>query len=422
MKTKIILPAIIVLLIAVFVANGIYGAKVAKEIDANLKTMIAENELPVEITYTKVKVNPLFSKVKIVEVSVAVPDKSRSFKCNSVHISVPPSEVLRLTEMEEFEEIKSFELTLVKPQVNTNEAGPSVEFSKLVVDFDGDLSKADFEKLAMQFPDKKQKIELSFSDLKVKFPENSVPTPLISKLQEQFSTIDAGTYTLIYNPDSKEINSPEFSIKSPVISYSGQTLFKYDGNNATEFKPKTLEMKTEMNLEPKSFKWEDENGGKGEFQLDKLVFNTNTQISFDNRTLPKGDMNIELKKLKINYDDENANKASSMMNLSVKDLDIRSLEFNCQMDEERLSITDSRIESSLLEADIYADADIDNSNPANSTINEAKVTIQKLGPDLEKLVNGLEMQMGKELPRENGAIVLELTGKLSRPTIKGFEF
>jgi len=422
MKTKIILPVIVVLFVAVLVANGIYGARIAKEIDANLKSMIAENELSGEITYLKVKVNPLFSKVRIAEVNVAVTDENGSFSCESVDIDVPYKEVLRWTESEELEEINSFKITLVKPQLNGREAGVSVEFSDLVVDFDGELSKADFENLAVQFPDKKQKIELSFSDLKVKFPENGVRAPLISQLQEQFSDIDAGNYTLVYNPDSKEINVPEFSIESPVISYNGHALFKYEGNNSREFKPKTVDMKSSMRLEPKHFEWEDENGGKGEFQLDKLVFNTNTNVSFDNKTFPQGDMNIDLKNLVVNYDKGNVNNGNSMLNLSVKDLDIKSLKFNYHMDKEKLSITDSRIESSLLEADIYAEVDIDDSNPANSIITEAKVTVHKLGPDLEKLVSGLEMQMGKELPRENGAIVLELSGKLGRPTIKGFEF
>ncbi len=421
MKTKIILPLIVVLFVAVLVVNGIYGARIAKEIDANLKSMIAENELPAEISYSKVKVNPLFSKVKIAEVSFSAPDESGSFKCESVDIDVPYKEVLRWTESEELEEIKSFKITLVKPQLNGREAGVSVEFSDLVVDFDGELSKADFENLAVQFPDKKQRIELSFSDLKVKFSGNVVRTPLISQLQEQFSNIEKGSYTLVYNPDSKEINVPEFLIESPVISYKGHALFKYDGNNASEFKPKALETETAMRLEPKRFKWEDENGGKGEFQLDKLVFNTNTSISFDNRSFPQGDMNIDVKNLIINYDGGNTNRGNSMMNLSFKDLDIKSLKFNYHLDKEKLSITDSRIESSLLEADIYAEADIDDSNLANSTINEAKITVHKLGPDLEKLVSALEMQMGKELPRENGAIVLELSGKLLRPTIKGFE-
>ena len=421
MKTKIILPVIVVLFVAVLVVNGIYGARIAKEIDANLKSLIAENELSGEITYSKVKVNPLFSKVRIAEVNVAVTDESGSFSCESVDIDVPYKEVLRWTESEELEEIKSFKITLVKPQLNGREAGVSVEFSDLVVDFDGELSKADFENLAVQFPDKKQKIELSFSDLKVKFSGNVVRTPLISQLQEQFSNIDAGSYTLVYNPDSKEINVPEFLIESPVISYKGHALFKYDGNNASEFKPKALETETAMRLEPKRFKWEDENGGKGEFQLDKLVFNTNTSISFDNRSFPQGDMNIDVKNLIINYNGGNTNRGNSMMNLSFKDLDIKSLKFNYHLDKEKLSITDSRIESSLLEADIYAEADIDDSNLANSTINEAKITVHKLGPDLEKLVSALEMQMGKELPRENGAIVLELSGKLLRPTIKGFE-
>ncbi|MFV0590269.1 MAG: hypothetical protein ACK5M7_02705 [Draconibacterium sp.] len=421
MKTKIILPTIIVLFAAILVANGIYGRKVAKEIDSNLQEKIAEKDLPADITYSAIKVNPLCSKVKFEDVSISDPESKGSFKCKMLNLDIPYKEVLRWTKSEGLEEINSFELTLVEPQIIGDGSGPSVDFSELVVDFDGQLSKADWENLETRFPAEKQKIEVTFSDMKVNFPMKGLNHPLLSELQKQFSDIEAGSYKLAYLPESHEIDIIEFSIESPVISYKGNALFKYEGNNASEFKPRTVDMKTAMRLEPKHFEWEDENGGKGDFRLDKLVFNTNTSVSFDNKAFPQGDMNIDLKNLVVNYDKGNANKRNSMLNLSVKDLDIKSLKFNYHLDKEKLSITDSRIESSLLEADIYADADVDNSNPANSTIKEAKVTVHKLGPDLEKLVNGFEQQMGKKLPRENGAIVLELSGKLGRPTIKGFE-
>lgn len=422
MKTKIILAVVLVLLAAVMVGNIIYGNKLAKEIDTDLKAKIAKNELPVAIEYTGVKVNPLFSQVKIKDISVGALNKEATFKCEMLDIDIPYKEAKRWLESTEFEAINSLKIKLVKPEVSGEDENISVTFDDVTVDFDGQLSKEDFDNMKTRFPDKKQELKLSFSGLNVKLPENTYSNPPLSQIQEQLTSIDAGSYTLVYDPELKEIDIREFSIESPVISYKGHAAFKYEGEGGRDFEPKTAAMESRLRLEPKQIEWEDENGGKGEFQLDKLVFNTNSTMSFDQKTFPQGDMDLEVVNLKIHYDNPNSNNGQSMMTFSISNLDVERINFNYHLDREKLSITDSRIKSSMLDADVNADVDMDLSNPANSTIKEATLTVQNLAPELEKMVSGFEQQMGKELPRENGAIVLELSGKLARPTIKGFEF
>ncbi|WP_167619736.1 hypothetical protein [Maribellus sediminis] len=422
MKIKTVLLFIVLLIAVVVVGNSIYGNKLAKEIDAELKAKIADNELPVNIDYAKVKVNPLFSKVKIIGVSVGNPGGEVTFKCEMFDIDIPYKEAQRWLESTEFEEIRSVKIKLVKPEFSGEEAIAFVTFNNLVIDFDGQLTKADFENLKTRFPEKKQELVLSFSGMSVKLPENMYSNPPVSQLLEQFSNVDAGSYALVYNPDSKEIDIQNFSIKSPVVTYKGHTTIKYEGMGFEDFKPESAYMESSLKLEPKNFEWEDENGGKGEFQLDKLVFHNKSTVTFNKQNFPQGDMTLELVNLKVRYDNANNNTGKSMMNFSLDDLDVDRLNINYHLDEEKLSISDSRIKSSLLDAELYADVDVTASNLFNSSINEAKLTVKKLAPDLEKMVNGLEQQLGKELPRENEAIVLELSGKLARPTIKGFEF
>lgn len=262
MKTKIILPIVVLLLVAVFVANGIYGNKIAKEIDIQLKSKIAKNELPVAIIYSEVKVNPLFSKVKIVGVSVADLEENGTFKCKELDIDIPYDEALRLAESTEFEEIYSLTLSFVEPEFTVGESEIFVEMHDLTVDFDGHLTKADFENLQTRFPDKKQELKFAFSRLNVELPESFSKEPLFSELQAQFTEIDKGSYSLVFHPESNEINIKQFSIESPVISYKGNTTLKYEGNGLKEFRPRTAAMKADLLLQPKDFEWEDKNGGK----------------------------------------------------------------------------------------------------------------------------------------------------------------
>lgn len=418
MKTKIVLPIVIVFIAAVFVANGIYGNKIAKEIDIQLKAKIAKNELPVSIVYSEVKVNPLFSKVNIASVSVSDLETNVIFKCKQLDIDIPYDEALRLAESTEFEEIYSLKLDFVEPEFEGS--GILVELKDLKIDFDGHLRKADFENLQSQFPDKKQELKFSFSDLKMQLPEGTLKVHPFSDLQDQFTAFDNGSYSMVFNPEEKEIKVKQFTIESPVISYKGNTTFSYAGNGLNDFKPKTAAVKADLLFEPKDFEWEDKKGGKGEFSLAKLSFKTNSQVSFDSKSFPQGEMKLNIERLKINLEDQK--KGGSMLNLSINNLDLEKLELNYLMTDKKLSITNSQIKSSLIDATVFADVAMDSSNPTNSEINKAQVKVSSLSPDLEKMLNGFEQQMGKELPREDGVIVLDLSGKLARPTIKGFEF
>jgi hypothetical protein len=423
MKAKIILPVVVVIfLVALFIANRIYGNKIANEIDFQLKSKIEKNEFPASIVYSEVNVNPLFSKVQIVGVSVSDTKENVSFKCNELNIDIPYKEALRLAESNEFEEMYSVKLNFVQPKIEYADSKILVEMNDLIVDFDGHLTSADFENIQTTFPAEKQNLEFSFTKLKLNMPAANVGRPPLSELQKQFTEFDKGSYSLAFNPETKELNVKQFAIESPVVSYKGNTVFTYDGNGLNDFKPKTAELESDLLFQPKDIDWEDEKGGKGEFSLAKLSFKTNSHIAFENQIFPEGEMKLNIEKLKINFDDKKSGNGGGLFNLSMNNIEMDKLELNYLLSAEKLSITDSKIKSSLIDATVFADVNMDRSNPANSNINEAQIKVKSLSADLEKMLSGFERQMGKELPREDGVIVLELTGKLARPTIKGFEF
>lgn len=422
MKTKIISIVFVLFLIAVFVGNYILGNKIANEIDVQLKNKIDNNELPVIIQYSEVKVNPLFTSVKLVDFSITAPDEDGAFKSKEIEIDIPYKEALRLAESTEFEELNSLAIKFVNPELADSEKELVIKLDELLIDFDGHLTKTQMENLENKFPSEKQQLKFSFSGLKVDLPEEYTKIPVLSDLQKQFLELDAGSYTIVYLPEKNEVNIKEFSIKSPAISYKGKSSFSYEGSGFDDFKAKSAMVESELLSKPDDVKWEDENG-KGEFSLGKLAFKTNMLVNFDNSTFPEGEMNLNVVKLKMKYDAKEEKPGStSPLNLSFNNVDVDKLEFHYKMENEVLSITDTEIQSSLIDATILANIQIDLSNPANSIINNAKVEVRKMSSDLEQMVTGFEGQMGKELPRENGAIILELSGKIASPKIKDFEF
>lgn len=421
MKSKIILPLSILLLVAVMLANRIYGNKVAKEIDTQLKAKISQSELPVSVSYSKVKVNPLFSNVKIIGVSISDLKNNGKFQCKSMVFDIPYNEALRLLESTEFEEINSFRVKFVQPELFGKDSVVFATLKDMKVGFEGHLTKADFENLSEHFPDQNQELQFSFSGLKIHMTGDLYNQRTVSEFLNQFTEIDKGSYTIVYLSESGELDIQEFSIKSPVLFYKGNATFNFDGRSIHDFMPVRTKMEASLLLHPNDFEWEDKDGNKGKFSMDKLQFDSNSTVSFKNKGFPEGEMKLEVVDLKMNYGGDKNNNGRSMLNLSFNNLDIQKLDFNYLLNDKKLSITNSQIISSLIEATVFADVDMDQMNPANSTIKEATVRVKKLAPDLEKLLNRFEQQMGKDLPREDGVIVLELSGKLAQPTIKGFE-
>lgn len=421
MKTKVLLLVVVVLIIAVFVGNRIYGNKIAREIDADLRAKMAKNELPVNFEYSGIKVNPLFSELTIADLSVSGFDSTVLFTSHTVDIDIPYKEALRLAESTDFEEINSLKVTFVKPLLKVGKNNMLLGFNDLTVDFDGHLTKADLEQIQDQFPATKQELKCSFSSMELQLPEQFLKMSPFSDLQKQFTQFDKGSYTVAYLPGTNALNVTEVELKSSVVSYSGNTTIHYKGDGLKNFVPQSTDTESDLLFQPKDISWENEAGGKGEFELKRLKMTVNSTANMNSKTFPEGELKLELEKLKVKIDNPNKSNRNPMK-FSLNDFDVEKLNVNYRLNKEKMTISDTGIESSMLNATIFADVDMDTINVANSTINAAKVEIADLAPKLEEMLTGFEQQMGKELPREDGKIVLELSGRLMRPTIKGFEF
>lgn len=416
MKTKIFLGVLFLLLACVLIGNTIFGNKMSKELDRELKAKMAENELPVSIEYAELKVNPLFSQVSVTDFLVTDHKDIRTFSCPEIEIDIPYDEALRLVEEGRFEELYAVKLNFNHPKIESTKAKLVLEMNDLVIDFNGHLTMADIENLDATFPKKKQRLNVSLSKLMVKVPELFGKAPFAG-LIEQLTEIDKASYSIEFIPEEKKIDLRNFDIRSSILKYTGNSSVNYVGDGLKNFKATTTESMAEMIVEPEDFSWS-QGDGNGEFSMDKLFVKSRTSFDLEKMTLPEGEIKIELEKLKLNSDEQK----KKPFNMSLNNLEVEKLDLNYALRDNKLSITDTEIMSSELEATIFANVDMDESMPANSTIKEATVKVKSLSPYLQQMVKMLEMQMGKELPREDSTIVLELSGKLMRPTIRGFEF
>ena len=423
MKTKIITGIIVFFVVAIFAGNWIYGNKVAKEIDTQLKLKISQNELPVIIAYSAIKVNPLFSKVKIKTVSVTDVEKNASFNCKAIEIGISPKEALRLAESNTFEEINSLQLKFVEAVFKVPSSKQEVKVDYITADFDGHLTKTDFENINKTFPSLNQKLKLSFSNLNVNNPLPDNQQSMIVELQKQLYSIDKGSCTLIYFPDTKEIRVKDFSIASKVLTSSSDALIKFSGNGLSDFNPIFAKVNSDYTFKPEDMQF-GRAGDGGILSLSKLSISSDLTVNIKEKSFPEGKISILVKGLKAEYPNGNGKPIISLPIIpgaTIEKFDMKKLSFNYQMEDGKLTISDTQLKSSAIDATLEADVMFDKKNPKNSNINTAKLVINKLAPNLEKMVTNMERQTGKTLPRIDNIITLEFFGKLVSPKIKGLE-
>lgn len=430
MKVKFIVGVAVLLVIGVFVGNWIIGNKIAEEIDAELRDRISKMDLPLLLTYSEIDVNPLLSKVKFNTVTVSNDRKTVKINCDVLNIGISYDDAIKITKGSEFEEINSFQITIVNLSFQEFLSNRKINFGNISLDFDGHITKSMFEELEQKFPNKEQRLELSFSNLKVDLPEIFRELMLTSELRNQISTVDNANIILKYLPESKEFLIENLSISTPIISLKYFGSLEYTGNSPNDFKPNQFDVEANISITPSNLEYgvPDETG---RFSFSKLSSSVRTILKSNKRggieeKIPEGEFSFLLEGLSAEFSGRlkrelERGEIGQILGISLDEIVIEKFSISLKMENNRLTIMDTELITQLFSAMLTADLLIDDGDPERSIINNAKLLIKDLSPDLELAVAKIEKEMRQSLPRINKDIVLEFSGRLDNPRIKGLD-
>ena len=155
--------------------------------------------------------------------------------------------------------------------------------------------------------------------------------------------------------------------------------------------------------------------------IDKLSFTlTNFEISGDFRSIPTMNWktNLTINGFEMQIDERDFQEFSRQINNDDK-IVIDQFKATVSMIDNKLKISNTRFSSPFLKADIKADVLIDMNNPEDTWIKSSTVKLDVLSSALERLVFELERELGEEFPRRGKSIVLEASGSLIDPKVKG---
>ena len=436
MFKKILLILFVVFVIVVFIGNFVLGQFLSGLIDEEVKSNLSNTDLPFELEYGKLSINPIMGKVCVEKISVTnFQEAPIDFKCDEISLDLSLFDGIKMASRQEVF-ISSFDVAVENPSISSELFSNEINFGSIEINFDGSITEEMLNGLETKLPNEAQNLGMSFSDLKVTLPTEILEELDLSKqatdelldLIKMLAVIDDFYLELNFSPESNQLAINELSVSTPFLDFENSVKLNYTGQNLEEIVPKMLELKSGFRFSPNSLPL-----GipelTGTISLNEM--SSSIDILFDLEDweeledgVPQGSFSLELLGLQGQFTNPQKREMSltqfeSMLGVDVNDIRIDKASVSFEMQEQTFSVSNTSINSSLGSIDLSADISIVDEDLEESIINEGMIVISDLSPELKKLISDLELSIGETLPRNGQDIVLDFSGEIGDPKIIG---
>ncbi|MBR8535367.1 hypothetical protein KDU71_07330 [Carboxylicivirga sediminis] len=414
------------LVLGILAGNWIYGSILAKKIEERLETRVKALKKDIVLEIEKVHVNPLLSKLQLKGLQVSTVEGHQLAAGQSVVLDMPYKEAIRLLNSKEIDELKSLKLKVEELQLYIAEADGELLIDNLLIDFDGDLNRADIEAIQTIFPTEKQRLRIQAKGVKL------AQTPWMDALgfsKEQSANINQFEQLIIdcqLHPQKSHVELIKFQLNSDVLDCQSSGLITYTGEGLSGAKAEKAETSFKLSLNEKGLTWGNAET-TGKFTLDKLTVETNALVLYKDNvpSVESQKSNILLENLTLEYAGEKRAQLeaqTALLGLKMDKIIVSKLAFSSELAEDWLTITDSELQSTFMDIDLNAKVHISSQAPGASQIESATLVVSNLAPGIQNGIATFELMTMQSLPRNGDAIVLEMTGPISRPVIKGLRY
>jgi len=426
MQKRIIGGIILLLIAGLFVGNWVYGTILSKKIEegiANRFKLLGDN---VEVSLEEVKVNPLFSEIQLIGILVQSVDGELIARGKEVDLDMPYSEAIRMLKSKDFEELKSFCIHVNELAIYIEGAEDQLLVNSLMLDFDGSLTKSDLKNINTVFPTQKQAVKIIAKDM------SFANTPWLETLGftpaqiTQFNKVDKLSMDAEFNPNKKILRIDDLNIHSPLMDYDSNGSLKFSGDGLDGMKPKQVKSFIEFKLKEKGIEWGDPQTS-GRYTLGNLAVQIEGVVDYEDSTqiIQSQRTNFLLEDLKLEY--SGAKKAqleaqTALLGIKMDQLSISRLAIQSNLADGQLRIKNSELKSSLFNADLNLEVKLDKYDHMASQIIAGKLVVSDLVAGLQNGLSTFELMTGQSLPRNGDDIIIEVSGPISRPNIKGLRY
>ena len=412
------------------IGNRIYGNLLSKKIEEQIKEQVDKHfELAgqrVDVKFDKVNVNPLFSKIKVNGLAVNTKDGRELVRSKQIELNMSYSELMRLLKSKKNDEIRSFRIKLNEFAVYVKEADDQLLINDLTLDFKGRLTQKMIKNINSAFPDEKQAVKLLVENMSFAEASRMHTLGFTTAQIARFNQIDKLSMDFTFNPDKKVLVLDDLQVYSPLISYKSKGHISYSGDGIDGMTPTQFASSIDLKLDNKGVTWGDPKL-TGRYSLNKLLVQMDGIVDYKEgvQIIKSQNSKILMEDFKLEY--AGSKKAqmeakTALLGIKMDELAVERLAIQSTLKDGRLSIKDTELKSSFFDADFNAIIKLDAINRNDAEIVEGKLVLSQLMPALQSGLSTFELMSGQSLPRKGNDIILEMSGPVSRPKIKGFRY
>jgi hypothetical protein len=436
MFKKILLSLLVIFIVAFFIGNFVLGQFLSGLIDEEVKSNLSKMDLPFDLEYGELSINPIMGKVSIEKINVTnFQEAPIDFKCDEISLNLSLLDGIKMASRQALF-ISSFDVMVENPTMFSEVFSNEINFGSIEVYFDGNITEEMLNDLETKLPHEEQNLGVSFSDLKVELPAESLEELDLSKqateelldLVKMLASIDDFCLELNFSPDSKQLSISELSVSTPFLDFENSVKLNYTGQNLQDILPEMLELKSDFSFSPNSLTL-----GipelTGSISLNEISSSIDILVDLEDWEeledgIPQGSFSMELLGLQGQFTkpqkrELSLNQFESMLGVDVNDIRIDKASVSFEMQEQTFSVSNTSINTSHGSIDFSTDISIVDEDLDESIITEGLIVISDLSPEFKKLISDLELSTGETLPRDGQDIILDFSGEIGDPKIKG---
>lgn len=423
MKKLLIVIAMVVLVVA---GNWVYGNILSQKIENRLIHFSKNLNDQVNVQFDHIHVNPLLSKLHFNGLLITTVDGKELASGRRVVLDMPYHEAIRLLNSKKVEELKSLKLHIQDLTVMLKAQEGRVSVKNLVIDFDGHLRKDDIVNLQTVFPEMKQRIDIEAEGVNWQLGDWTEAWGGTPGQKEQFSQVDQLKFQCQFNPADKQAEIIKLQLDAPYYKCHSKVKVTYEGDGLAKVKITQSDYALQLDLKENGLEWGDASS-KGKYKVANLSLKTDAAISYKDSVpfVQSHNFDLELDNLTLEYAGKKKAQLeakTALLGLKMDKLSVKKLSLHSGLEANVLEVKDSELESSILDMSLKAKVYLVQSSIKTSRIDAATLTLSHLAPGIQNGLSTFELMTGQSLPRQGDAIVLEMSGALARPTIKGLRY
>lgn len=444
-KLIIFLVIDVIVITSLIIANNVIGARVESSVDEQLQAIFTENAAtaPFQFEYNEVKANPFGRSITITGFKMLgdqfIP---LDMQANSVKLKMPVSEIISLARNKELKSINKMSIDLQGPVFKSEDSDARFLAKSMKMTFRGEASLFEMERMDDGFlPSTKQSLDINFQDMGWEGIEDlmlELPEQVQSALGAAYSQTGDFRLAVEYDPYKKQINLKRWEMDSKTTSAKGQALFNFTGDSFEDFEPKDGHIEMEYTLG----KIKESYPELGEYSLKKAELGFNLDLDFEKSRDNFSSTNVlsltPIKSLTYNMSMEGlkfepAESLTDMIaqfdtsiDLSLVSLNRMALGFKMGNQDMELTTLALRL-NNLVELtgkakmayQLLPNQGYFGEEAEVLVFDNAHFEIESKSKEIDELLQILEESMPGPFPRKNGKLIIDLSGPISNPTIKG---